>query len=162
MKIANSMLTFWQLGPFRKSLVFKSTGPYLLRYEFVSKLLTLKYHVFLSGDEDRALHDHPWSWYCTIPLSLKGYIEEVTSTDKKNRRFMHVVGFRLNTRRGSHRHAVLMDQNLDVMRTLFIAGPRTRNWGFYPEFGKRAGYFVPWREWENYCTESETPSEGNQ
>ena len=93
-------------------------------------------HHFNRSDDDRALHDHPWR---NISVLLWGsYIEHTPGGVKKLRRAGHVV-FRKDTQ--AHRIELLRDNNGKALPvwTLFITGPKTRDWGFHCPKG--------WKPW---------------
>jgi hypothetical protein len=53
----------------------KDNEPYLVRYNLFDLWgLSIKLHLFLSSDEDRALHSHPFYFFGII-LSPPGYLE---------------------------------------------------------------------------------------
>ncbi len=59
-------------------VIGKKENPYLLRWHLIPRnaIFNIYLHKFMRSDDDRALHDHPWSW--NISLILRGeYIEHV-------------------------------------------------------------------------------------
>jgi len=94
-------------------------------------------HRFLESDEDRALHDHPWSWISHI---LWGSYLEHTPADPKTpngvtvatRRRAGEATIRLD---GSWPHRIELEANQPL--TLFITGDKKRNWGFWCPQGWR-------------------------
>jgi len=128
-----------------------SERPYMLRWWILPRnpLFNIYLHRFLRSDDDRALHDHPWLFNCSI--LLKGdYIEHVPAnksgwpvdmTIKKIPRHAGALYFRF----GPAPHRVQLYKNPHSEKeelpvwTIFITGPRIREWGFYcPSF---------WRHW---------------
>jgi len=109
-------------------------------------------HHFLSSDEDRALHNHPWKWNISILLS-GFYLEHVpVNTDDwilhKNRdkivkkRYPFIPIYR-NER---SIHKIELIDNKPIW-TLFITGPVIQEWGFYcPSF---------WRHHEEFLDKSD-------
>lgn len=101
-------------------------------------------HHFVRSDEDRALHDHPW-W--SISFLLKGRAIEHYRNDigacviRIPWRFLPVF------RKAKHAHR--MEVRGDVW-TLFITGPKVREWGFHCPGG-----WVHWKEfvWGRGCDE---------
>ena len=99
--------------------------PYLIRYYLFLKErknfpFNITLHKVLVSDEP-TLHDHPWS-YAT--LILKGGYYENTP----NGRFWRGPGhFRFNTPRSLHR--IELEPGVTPW-TLFIPGPKMREWGF--------------------------------
>lgn len=100
-------------------------------------------HQFLSSDDDRALHDHPWPWMTII---LDGeYLEHLPAdasepigpTVAHHRRTGDMVIRRDATR--PHR-IELLDRH--PATTLFLTGRKSREWGFYCSQG--------WRHWRDF------------
>ena len=99
--------------------------PYLTRYYlFLKDRKWFPFNVFLhnfhKGDLDD-LHDHPWPYFTLI---LRGGYWEHTVSGKHWRSPGH---FRISTPRSLHR--IELAPNTDVW-TLFIPGPKLREWGF--------------------------------
>jgi len=119
----------------------------------LSALLPSVYlHKFLRDDDDRALHDHPWFW-CSI-LLRGGYVEHTIAAGGIQRRRMRNAGsVRVASPWRAHR-IELFPNTLDPANafetyprlecwTLFITGPRVRQWGFHcPEQG--------WVHWKRF------------
>ena len=87
-------------------------------------------HKFSGSDDDRALHDHPWS---SVSFLLKGHmIEHSTGGIQKWIPWLLPV-----FRRAQFAH------RLEIMEgpvwTLFITGPKVREWGFLCPRG--------WKHW---------------
>lgn len=84
-------------------------------------------HQILHDDEDRALHDHP---YANCSIVLRGGYVEVTPKGRFLRR-PSAVRFRLPT--AAHRLELRRDEagNAIPSWSLFITGPRVREWGFH-------------------------------
>jgi hypothetical protein len=99
-------------------------------------------HNFNRSDDDRALHCHPW-W--SISILLKGnYLEHAADGAVKLRR-----PFRPTCRSATTAHRVELIDGKPVW-TLFITGPKVRDWGFHCPKG-----WLYWREFEhrNGCGE---------
>jgi hypothetical protein len=95
-------------------------------------VLNVYLHHFLRSDDERALHDHPWPW---ASLLLRGrYIEHTIAAGGVHRRDeRHVGSLKLALPSRAHRVEVLPGESC---WTLFITGPRVREWGFHcPEQG---------------------------
>lgn len=111
-----------------------SDRPYLLRWWLIPRnpFCNVYLHCFLRSDDDRALHDHPWA---NLSILLRGqYAEHTINAGGIHTRTVHRAGqFRLRLS-GSFAHRVeLID---GACWTLFITGPRYRQWGFHcPERG---------------------------
>lgn len=123
--------------------------PYLKRWYIIprNKRFNIYLHKFMQSDEDRALHDHPW-W--NISLLLQGCYDEVLPKDDAawrkhesretitKRRYPLLPVFRgVNN---IHRIQLLHDDegNERAVWTIFITGPKMRNWGFWCNKGWRA------------------------
>lgn len=108
-------------------------SPYLLRWYIIprNRFFNIYLHRFCRSDDDRALHDHPW-W--SASLIIMGHYNEVTETGQQR-----VTSGQLVFRSAEHRHRV----ELETVKatTLFITGPKIRDWGFWCKRG-----FVPWQE----------------
>jgi hypothetical protein len=102
-------------------------------------------HNFLSSDEDRALHDHPW-W--NISIILYGtYFEHMPKNIEnwKNGNREKIVKKRYPFipvyRSAETIHRIELLKNPDGTEknvwTLFITGPKVRDWGFWCPFGFR-------------------------
>ena len=142
-------------------------GPYLRRWYLIPRnpFINVYVHHFLSSDDDRALHDHPW-WFVSLILR-GGYIEigetadgkmtalcRTAVTDIRSPFWRRCIAFRPAT----HRHRVVMQATSDEREevtcwTLIVTGRRGREWGFWckqrnpflPIVGDR---FVPWQQFE--------------
>lgn len=96
-------------------------------------------HRFHRSDDDGELHNHPWKWSLSLVL-VGGYREERRGPgDVVHVRI--VRPWRLNIIRHDDFHRV--DLLEDDAWSLFLAGPRTQNWGFW---NRLTGKFTPWRE----------------
>jgi hypothetical protein len=121
---------------------------YLLRWWLIPRnsVFNIYLHKFMRGDDDRALHDHPWV-NCSIVLS--GCYDEVTPSGKKRRGAGSIV-FRMATAR--HRLDLpIINGGISYCWTLFITGPRVRQWGFWCPQG-----FVHWRDFTSPTDSSKT------
>jgi hypothetical protein len=117
--------------------------PYLLRWWIIPRnpIFNVYLHCFLRDDDDRALHDHPWIW-CSI-LLRGSYLEY---TEAGIQRF-DAGSIRTHRAKFSHRLALIAGAHC---WTLFITGPRIRNWGFHcPD---------AWVPWEKF-TAADRPGE---
>lgn len=98
-------------------------------------------HQFLRSDDDRALHDHPWA---SVSIILSGsYLEHVPGEDEPLLRTPGTVVERDAT--SAHRVELLRLRpgapELPVW-TLFLVGPRVREWGFHCPQG--------WVRWQDF------------
>jgi hypothetical protein len=144
-------------------------NPYLLRWYVLpqNRWFNLYLHCFKRSDDDRALHDHPWSalsivlrggyveWYAD-PLELQAAADLARDAD-----LPHIFRYPFRHRRpGSMRflragaaHRVELYCHSDDGRTggplveveswsLFLTGPKRREWGFWCPKG--------WRHWREF------------
>lgn len=111
--------------------------PYLRRWWLVPRNAecNVYLHNIRKSDDDRAFHDHPWD---NMSLVLKGVFLEITPSGTDIRIEGDVV-----FRKATDRHRLAIPRLADAAWTLFITGPKVREWGFW-----EGGRFVPWRE---YC-----------
>ena len=109
--------------------------PYLLRWYLMprNRWLNVYYHVFKRSDDDRALHDHPW---VSLSLCLRG---EATEIDSQGARIITAGQWRF--RRAKYAHRMML---AGECHTLFITGPRVREWGFWCPKG--------WRHWQEFTS----------
>lgn len=125
-------------------MIGSDSDPYLLRWFLIprNRWFNIYLHHFLRSDDDRALHDHPW---INLSILLHGRYTEVTPQGRFLRRPFRPVG-RLPT--ALHR-VELIDGN-DVW-SLFLTGPRVREWGFQCPQG--------WRHWTIFAVKTEHGNE---
>lgn len=113
---------------------------YLFRRQILrTPWLRVFIHDIHEPDHDRHVHDHPWSFLSVI---LAGGYTELFDPDPTDAaavvttRRWRPGSVHLMSHRSAHR-IICAEPNL---RTLVIAGPRRRSWGFHTEAG-----FVGWR-----------------
>lgn len=99
--------------------------PYLYRWSIETRFGSVRVHHWLSSDDDRAFHDHPW-WFWTFVLK-GGYTDESSIGAER----LSVGSVRW--RPALHQHTVRPDP--DGAWTLLVTGPQVRKWGFW--FGDR-------------------------
>lgn len=110
-------------------------NPYLLRWWVIprNRFFNVYVHCFLRSDDDRARHTHPWlfnlSW-----LLRDGYREWLTDTD-----FVDRTAPAAKFRFGAAAHRIELTRG--PCWTLFVTGPRVRQWGFLCPRG-----FVHWKQ----------------
>lgn len=109
-------------------------APYLRRWFVIprNRFLNIYLHNILRSDDDRALHDHPWA-SCSIILK-GGYLEHMPERVK-----WRTPGS-ITFRRASAAHRLVIVG--PGCWTLFITGPRIRQWGFHCPQG--------WRHWREF------------
>jgi hypothetical protein len=108
--------------------------PYLRRWFLLPRnpIFNVYLHQFLRSDDDRALHDHPWA---SCSILLRGlYLEHTIDAGGINRRKVLIAGdVRI---RWSGRLAHRIELIDGPCWSLFLTGPRYREWGFHcPEQG---------------------------
>jgi len=117
--------------------------PYMNRWWLVPRnpLMNIYLHQFLRDDEDEALHDHP---YANISYLLDGEYTEVTIAPGgvEHRRIAKAGSFKLRGPRFAHR----IELHAGPAWSLFITGPRVREWGFHCA---KSG----WRPWQQFVSE---------
>ena len=113
--------------------------PYLRRWWMIPRnpLFNVYLHHFLRSDDDRALHDHPW---INLSILLAGqYDEHTIAAGGLNVRSRRRAGaWQLRGAKAAHR-IELVD---GPCWTLFVTGPRIRQWGFHCPAG--------WRHWRDF------------
>jgi hypothetical protein len=115
--------------------------PYLKRWWLLprNRFFNIYLHRFLRSDDDRALHDHPW-WNISVLLDGR-YVEHTIDAGGVNRRVERRAGeWKFRPARAAHRIELVAGP----CWTLFITGPRLREWGFHCPRG-----WVHWREFTN-------------
>lgn len=107
--------------------------PYMLRWYLIprNEVFNVYYHRILRDDDDRALHDHSWP---SFSVMVKGLLREVT-----------VDGSRILAEGAAVYRGADFAHRLELVdgmpaETLFITGPKVRDWGFHCPGG-----FVHWR-----------------
>lgn len=122
-------------------VIGSSSDPYLYRWYLIprNRLFNVYLHYFMRSDDDRALHDHPW-W--NVSLILAGqYIEHTIPQGGINVRTLRQAGeIKFRTARAAHR----VELTDGPCWTLFITGPRIRDWGFHCPSG-----WKPWQQFTN-------------
>lgn len=116
--------------------------PYLKRWFVIprNRLFNVYLHQTLGDDDARALHDHPW-WNCSI--ILRGAYFEIVPVEPRGyqggdllkpvRRQAGDVVFR----KASAPHRLVLPGPVPTgCWSLFITGPRIRDWGFWCPKGK--------------------------
>lgn len=102
-------------------------------------------HRISRDDDDRALHDHPWP---SLSLCLKGCMREIYAPrgsdprdpDQHRDRYVFPGDVIFRGPRFSHRLEVM--PGCGPVVTLFLIGPRLREWGFWCPQG--------WRRWQDF------------
>jgi hypothetical protein len=89
-------------------------------------------HHWLSNDDDRAVHDHPW-WFLTLVVK-GGYTDSGPSGED------HLKAPVVRFRPAWHKHTVYPDAG--GCWTILLTGRPLRTWGFWPE-----GKFIKNNKW---------------
>lgn len=118
-------------------------APYLKRWYVIPRnpVANIYLHLILRSDEDRALHDHPW-WNVSIIL-IGGYFEHrIAAGGIASRTWRGWRSITFRAARAAHRLEIDPAHG-ETAVTLFITGPRFREWGFHCA---QAG----WRHWRDF------------
>lgn len=126
-------------------------NPYLMRWYVIPRnpIFNIYLHKIVRDDDDRALHDHPW-W--SLSLLIKGELAEIDSKGKH-----YYKRWKIRLRPAKYAHRLMLVKHFTYDRpmnkftrgpawTLFITGPRIREWGFHCPQG--------WRHWEFFTDET--------
>lgn len=98
-------------------------------------------HKFHRGNNDAALHDHPWSWGVSLILA-GGYVEERRMGRAVVQRILGPLSLNVLTADDFHR----VDLIEDDAWTLFVVGPKIKSWGFWLP-GNPVSKITPWRKY---------------
>lgn len=129
--------------------------PYLRRWWLIprNRFFNIYLHEIVRSDDDRALHDHPW-W--NVSFVLDGALLEVVPLNKgfkatpigkrpTTSRYLKEGNIVARGAKAAHRLEI---RNGMTCRTLFVTGPRIRDWGFHCPHG--------WRHWKIFTSFDET------
>jgi hypothetical protein len=124
----------------RPDFIIGKPGDDYMRRWFViprNRFFNVYLHRFIRSDDDRALHDHPWM---NCSLLLQGeYTEHTIPQGGIHQRKRYVAGdLKFRGPRSAHRVELTAGPSL----SLFITGPRVRDWGFHCPAG--------WRRWQDF------------
>ncbi len=127
---------------------------YLRRWWVIPRnpVFNIYLHHFQNSDDDRALHDHPWMF--NLSWLLRGRYRELVPYEpavsmreslERDGQGNFVMGLRrvegsVKFRWGRSPHRIQLTHG-DCW-TLFITGPRIREWGFYCRNG--------WKHWRDF------------
>jgi hypothetical protein len=128
-------------------IIGPQSDQYLRRWFVIPRnpVFNIYLHQFLRSDDDRALHDHPW-WNVSLLLDNE-YVENTITAGGINHRIRYSAGD-LKFRSAKYAHRVELTNG--SCWSLFITGPRVRDWGFHCPTR-----WVPWQEF----TKPENPGE---
>jgi hypothetical protein len=118
--------------------------PYLRRWWIMPRNqgCNVYLHEILRSDDDRAGHDHPWA---NTSFLIEGEYEEVVFYPTRPWEEAHrrIVRAGETVRRdASDTHRLILPEGGRAV-SLFMTGPRVRDWGFWCPNGER---WVPWQE----------------
>ena len=104
-------------------LIGGADNPYIRRWWVIprNRWFNIYLHQFLRSDDDRALHDHPW---VNLSILLSGCYTEHTEQGAA----VHVAPAVIFRPSGRMAHRIELEDG--PCWTLFITGPRYREWGF--------------------------------
>lgn len=126
--------------------------PYLERWHVLprNRWFNVYLHHFRHSDDDRAKHDHP---YFNMSILLSGsYVEYIDANSVKVRKpWRPWAPWRIVARRATTPHRVELPDGVGVW-TLFVTGPRVREWGFHCPNG--------WRHWRDFVDTRDAGSIG--
>ncbi len=121
----------------------RKNGPLLVRYFlFRTRWISVYLHHLIGSDEDRALHDHPWSF---VTFLLTGGYWEITPAGRFWRHWLSVL---YRPAEWSHR--------LELTRpvwTLVFRWSRRREWGFWETMRVCGKDWKRWVQWQAYGKE---------
>ena len=124
-------------------LIGRAGNPYMSRWFVLPKnrALNVYLHRFHRSDDDRALHDHPWP---NLSLILQGAYDEhcIRAGGVEVRTRRRAGNVKLRGPRAAHRIELLGGA---PVKTLFITGPKLREWGFHCPQG--------WRHWRDFTAD---------
>ncbi|ARR55361.1 hypothetical protein HY78_18900 [Rhizorhabdus wittichii DC-6] len=120
-------------------------NPYLRRWWIVPRSLgcNVYLHEILRSDEDRAGHDHPWA--NTSYLIEGGYEEVIYHAERpweEERRVQRTAGD-ITSRWPHDTHRLIVPEGGRAI-SLFMTGPKLKEWGFWCAGGKG------WVHWQDF------------
>ena len=117
---------------------------YLRRWWIVphNRWFNVYLHNFCRSDDDRALHDHPW---VNVSVVLSGgYNEHTANRIYLRKPWRPWAPWRVTIRTARAAHRVELLPGGAPVWTIFITGPKTREWGFLCPQG--------WRHWRDFVS----------
>lgn len=111
--------------------------PYIRRWVLDFKLFSIRIHHWISSDDPRHFHDHPWHY---VSLVIKGSYIDVSEKGE-----MYRPRWSIQHYPPLHRHSVKIQPT--GCWTIVFTGPEVRQWGFWVngKFLKRNRYFFDYR-----------------
>lgn len=113
--------------------------PYMQRWHWRprNRWFNIYLHKFCKSDDDRALHDHPWP-SCSIIIYGRYVEHTIAAGGIHHRRTFRRGDVIFRRAKSAHRIELPGDTPCE---TVFITGPRVREWGFHCPGG-----WVPWQQ----------------
>lgn len=110
-------------------LVGRQEDPQTLRWHLVprNRWFNVYLHRWLKSDEDEATHDHP---YWNLSIVLQGFYTEWVGDAHERRAHCRFTSWRPVMRWPTTAHKICIMDGTEVW-SLFISGPRVREWGFH-------------------------------
>lgn len=135
------------LGRYPDFIIGSEEDPYMQRWWVIprNKIFNIYLHKIEADDDDRALHCHPWF---NVSIPLKGEILE----HRKGKSLRYMKRFRLYFRSAKAAHRLEIGRKMNTPKngkyawTLFITGPKIREWGFWCPKG--------WVHWKDFTGEN--------
>ena len=132
LRVITSRKADFSIGP--------ENDPYMLRWFAVprNRFFNIYIHRILHDDDDRALHDHPWP---SLSFMVDGEILEhhkAPHGDWPRKRFLKAGQWVYRPSEFAHRLAL----KTETATTVFMTGPRIREWGFHCPKG--------WVHWKDF------------
>lgn len=114
--------------------------PYMLRWWIIprNQIFNIYLHDIQRSDDDRAKHDHPWP---SLSYMIAGELGEHYD-HKKGERFRILIAGDWVWRPANFAHRLEVLHRTAGATTLFITGPKVREWGFHCPKG--------WRHWTEF------------
>lgn len=139
MKFIRNAILRWARGREPDFVIGGAERPYLRRHWLIprNRFFNVYVHEFLRSDDDRALHCHPW---INLSILLHGeYTEHTIAAGGVHcKEVLRAGDWKL---RLSGRMAHRVELHNGPCWTIFVTGPRYREWGFHCERG-----WVHWRK----------------
>lgn len=133
-------------------VIYRGSQPYMQRWHLVRKAAgdveNVYIHRFIADDAE-VPHDHPWD---SRSIVLSGqYLECWQRTDTSATAYTTRFPGEIIDRPATHIHAICGVE--PGTTTLFITGPKLRDWGFFTSEG-----FVPWRQYHGLPHDAQAPA----
>ena len=115
--------------------------PYMRRWHVIKRnaIFNIYLHHILRSDDDRALHDHP---FANLSVILTGGYTEILPTKGATTLKVRRISGEMVFRWPASAHRLSIEDPRYCAWTLFITGPRVREWGFWCPQG--------WRPWQQF------------